>query len=75
MEVYLSIVIFIFGILFGSFFNVVGYRLPKGLSLIHPGSFCPKCNQSLKKIKYTDEKPKYVSTPSEKITIAIMMPI
>lgn len=48
MEVYLSIVIFIFGILFGSFFNVVGYRLPKGLSLIHPGSFCPKCNHKLK---------------------------
>lgn len=36
-------------------------------------NFCPKCNQSLKKIKYTDEKPKYVSTPSEKITIAIIL--
>ena len=48
MEVYLSIVIFIFGTIFGSFYNVVGYRLPNGLSLIKPGSFCPKCNHELK---------------------------
>ena len=48
MELYLIIVIFIFGTLFGSFFNVVGYRLPKGLSIVHPGSFCPKCNHKLR---------------------------
>lgn len=48
MEVYFTIIVFIFGTLLGSFYNVVGYRLPKGLSLIKPGSFCPKCNHSLK---------------------------
>lgn len=39
---------FIFGTIFGSFFNVVGWRLPKGLSLVKPGSFCPKCKHKLK---------------------------
>ena len=48
MVVIYSIVVFIYGLLFGSFFNVVGYRLPNGLSIIKPGSFCPKCNHSLK---------------------------
>ncbi len=48
MEVYYSIIIFIFGLLFGSFYNVVGFRLPKNLSIISPGSFCPKCNHELK---------------------------
>lgn len=49
MEVYFSILVFVFGTLLGSFYNVVGYRLPKGLSLIKPSSsFCPKCNHSLK---------------------------
>lgn len=42
------IVVFIYGVLFGSFFNVVGYRLPNNLSLVKPGSFCPKCSHSLK---------------------------
>lgn len=27
----------------GSFLNVVVYRLPRGLSLVHPGSHCPRC--------------------------------
>jgi leader peptidase (prepilin peptidase)/N-methyltransferase len=31
------------GALFGSFFNVVAYRLPRGESLAHPGSRCPGC--------------------------------
>jgi len=28
---------------FGSFFNVVAWRLPAGMSLLHPPSHCPKC--------------------------------
>lgn len=40
-------VIFIFGSCFGSFLNVVVYRLPEGLSLIHPPSRCPKCGHRL----------------------------
>lgn len=31
------------GAAFGSFFNVVAYRLPRGESLLHPGSRCPSC--------------------------------
>lgn len=27
----------------GSFMNVVVYRLPAGLSIVHPGSRCPRC--------------------------------
>lgn len=47
MEVYYSFVIFIFGITLGSFYNVVGWRLPKGESLIFPSSHCTKCNHKL----------------------------
>ncbi len=48
MDLYYIIVLFIFGIVFGSFYNVVGYRLPKGESLIKPPSHCPNCNHRLK---------------------------
>jgi leader peptidase (prepilin peptidase)/N-methyltransferase len=33
-----------FGLLIGSFLNVVAYRLPRGESLAHPGSHCPSCD-------------------------------
>lgn len=32
----------------GSFYNVVGWRLPKGESIIYPPSHCPNCNHQLK---------------------------
>ena len=48
MELLYSIFIFAYGLLFGSFFNVVGYRIPNNLSIVKPGSFCPKCNHKLK---------------------------
>jgi leader peptidase (prepilin peptidase) / N-methyltransferase len=48
MELYYILVFFIIGTVFGSFFNVVGYRLPKGESIITPPSHCPKCNYKLK---------------------------
>lgn len=47
MEVYSAILFFIFGTIFGSFYNVVGYRLPLGQSLIYPSSHCTKCNHKL----------------------------
>jgi leader peptidase (prepilin peptidase)/N-methyltransferase len=31
------------GLLIGSFLNVVAWRLPRGESLVHPGSACPAC--------------------------------
>jgi leader peptidase (prepilin peptidase)/N-methyltransferase len=33
-----------FGLLIGSFLNVVAYRLPRGESLATPGSHCPGCD-------------------------------
>lgn len=42
------IIMFIIGTIFGSFYNVVGYRVPKGKSIIKPPSHCPKCNHKLK---------------------------
>jgi leader peptidase (prepilin peptidase) / N-methyltransferase len=41
-------IIFIVGSAIGSFLNVVVYRLPAGLSVIHPPSRCPKCLNQLK---------------------------
>ena len=38
---------FTFGACIGSFLNVVVYRIPAGISLIHPPSRCPKCEHSL----------------------------
>ncbi len=35
---------FLFGLLFGSFGNVVIWRLPRGESLSVPASHCPECN-------------------------------
>ena len=38
---------FVVGTIFGSFYNVVGYRVPKGESLLYPSSHCTKCNHKL----------------------------
>ncbi len=42
------LIVFIFGASVGSFLNVVVYRLPEGLSLVHPPSRCPRCETRLK---------------------------
>jgi leader peptidase (prepilin peptidase)/N-methyltransferase len=36
------------GAMLGSFLNVVVYRLPRGESLLSPGSHCPTCSASVK---------------------------
>lgn len=46
-----SILIFIIGLCFGSFFNVVGYRLPNNMSIVFPSSHCPYCNHKLGKLE------------------------
>jgi leader peptidase (prepilin peptidase) / N-methyltransferase len=38
----------ILGAIVGSFLNVVAYRLPRGESLSHPPSHCPRCGQPVK---------------------------
>ena len=38
---------FAFGACIGSFLNVVVYRIPAGISLVHPPSRCPKCGHPL----------------------------
>lgn len=49
MEYYYLIVFFILGIILGSFYQVVGERLPKGESIVFPKySYCPNCMKRLK---------------------------
>lgn len=50
---YFSILLlfFILGAIFGSFYNVVGYRVPKGESLLYPSSHCTKCNHKLEPLE------------------------
>lgn len=48
------IIIVLCGLAWGSFINVVIYRLPRGISLIRPPSSCPHCK---KKIKFYDNIP------------------
>ena len=40
-------IVFAYGLLFGSFFNVLICRLPDGQSVIFPASSCPKCRRAL----------------------------
>lgn len=51
MEIYYFIVFFIFGTIFGSFFNVVGSRLSRGESIVYPPSHCNTCNHRLTPIE------------------------
>ena len=51
MEISIIIGLFILGTIFGSFYNVVAYRIPKGESILYPSSHCPKCNHKLKPLE------------------------
>ena len=42
------IIIAVFGLVFGSFLNVVIYRLPRRMSLMRPPSSCPGCGARIK---------------------------
>jgi leader peptidase (prepilin peptidase)/N-methyltransferase len=37
-----------YGLVLGSFLNVVIYRLPRGMSLVRPGSHCPACGAAVR---------------------------
>jgi leader peptidase (prepilin peptidase)/N-methyltransferase len=47
-ELIIATFIFTFGILIGSFLNVVIYRIPKGESIVFPSSKCQSCQTPLK---------------------------
>lgn len=47
MEIVYSIFIALFGLILGSFYNVVGLRVPKGESIVNPPSHCTACNRRL----------------------------
>lgn len=47
LEVMMTIFFFLFGITLGSFFNVVGLRVPKKMPFAYDRSFCPSCHKQL----------------------------
>ena len=60
----MNIIIFVLGLVVGSFLNVVIYRLPLKESIIFPSSHCPECET---KLKYYDLIPvlSYLSTKAK----------
>lgn len=47
MNLFLYIIIFIMGTLFGSFYTLAVYRIPRKIDIIRTHSFCPNCNHKL----------------------------
>lgn len=47
MIIYMFLCFFMIGAIFGSFYYVVAYRIPKGESIVTPPSHCPNCNHRL----------------------------
>lgn len=47
MEIMIYALIFITGLMFGSFFSLATYRIPLGKDITHERSFCPKCDHKL----------------------------
>jgi leader peptidase (prepilin peptidase)/N-methyltransferase len=43
----LPLLLFIYGLLLGSFYNVVGLRVPINQSIVAPRSACPRCHHTL----------------------------
>jgi leader peptidase (prepilin peptidase)/N-methyltransferase len=48
METLTAVFVAVFGLVWGSFLNVVIYRLPREMSLVRPPSACPGCGAKIK---------------------------
>ena len=48
MEIAWLIFVLALGLCVGSFLNVVVYRLPRGQSIVFPGSRCPQCGRAIR---------------------------
>lgn len=48
MEIFYLVSFFIFGTILGSFYNVIGLRVPKKIPFHNDRSYCPNCNKQLK---------------------------
>ncbi len=48
MEIYFGVLAFIYGAIFGSFYNVLIYRLPRDLDIKKGRSKCTSCNNTIK---------------------------
>ena len=47
MNIFLYIILFIIGSLFGSFYTLAVHRIPKRQDITHTHSYCPNCNNKL----------------------------
>ena len=47
MNIFLYAIIFIMGTVFGSFYTLAVYRIPKNIDIIKKHSYCPNCNHKL----------------------------
>lgn len=47
MNVFLYAIIFIMGTVFGSFYTLAVYRIPKNIDIVKKHSYCPNCNHKL----------------------------
>src|SRR5699024_7213420 len=47
MELFFTLIFFLFGAVFGSFYNVVGLRGPNQETFVNDRSYCPHCKKTL----------------------------
>ncbi len=44
----ITAIVFLYGLMVGSFLNVCAWRIPNKQSIVSPGSHCPKCDKPIK---------------------------